>query len=68
MSRASLKPLSDCESDFESGNAKELAERLVDVAQHPEAAQARVQRASALYREHQWENEKRLYLDRYRPA
>jgi len=53
---------------FESGNAKELAERLVDVAQHPDAAQARVQRASALYREHQWENEKRLYLDRYRPA
>jgi len=53
---------------FESGNAKELAERLVDVAQHPDAAQVRVQRASALYREHQWENEKRLYLDRYRPA
>lgn len=53
---------------FESGNATQLADRLVEVAQNPEAAQARVQRASALYREHQWENEKQQYLDRYRSA
>jgi glycosyltransferase involved in cell wall biosynthesis len=53
---------------FESGDAAALAARLVDVARDPQAAEARVHRATALYREHQWENEKRQYLDRYRPA
>lgn len=51
---------------FESGNAAELAGRLVDVARNPDATAERVRRATALYREHRWENEKRLYLDCYR--
>lgn len=50
---------------FQSGNAHELAERLVDVARDPQSAEARVRRASALYNEHRWENEKREYLGRY---
>jgi glycosyltransferase involved in cell wall biosynthesis len=50
---------------FESGNANQLAAQLVDVARHPEAAQSRVQRATALYNEHRWDNEKRRYLGRY---
>jgi hypothetical protein len=53
---------------FDSGNHQELAARLIEVARDPRAAQVRVQRANDLYREHRWENEKRQYLDRYRPA
>jgi glycosyltransferase involved in cell wall biosynthesis len=53
---------------FESGNAAELAERLVEVARNPQAAAERVRRASALYHAHRWDNEKRKYLDRYRAA
>jgi glycosyltransferase involved in cell wall biosynthesis len=50
---------------FDAGNHDELALRLIDVANDPAAAQARVRHASDLYREHRWENEKREYLDRY---
>jgi len=53
---------------FDSGNHQELAARLIEVARDPRAAQVRVERANDLYREHRWENEKRQYLDRYRPA
>lgn len=51
---------------FESGRHEELAERLVEVARNPEAAAVRMRTATAVYQARQWENEKRLYLERYR--
>jgi glycosyltransferase involved in cell wall biosynthesis len=51
---------------FESGRHEELAERLVEVARNPEAAVVRMRTATAVYQARQWENEKRLYLERYR--
>jgi len=53
---------------FDAGNHDELARRLIDVANDPAAAQARVRHANDLYREHRWENEKQQYLDCYRSA
>ena len=53
---------------FDSGNHLELAERLVETAHDSEAAAARARAASSVYRTRRWDNEKRLYLDRYRPA
>jgi glycosyltransferase involved in cell wall biosynthesis len=50
---------------FDSGNHQELAEKIVEIARDPGAAEARVQRANELYRKHRWENEKREYLGRY---
>jgi glycosyltransferase involved in cell wall biosynthesis len=50
---------------FDSGNHHELADRLVEIARDPRAAEARVQRANDLYNEHRWENEKQQYLGRY---
>jgi len=51
---------------FEPGNHQDLARQLETAAQDPAAAAARTLRAGERYREHRWENEKRLYLDRYR--
>jgi glycosyltransferase involved in cell wall biosynthesis len=50
---------------FEPGNHEELAARLVEMARDPDAAHARVRAASRMYFEKRWDNEKRLYLDRY---
>jgi len=50
---------------FDSGNHQELAEKIVEIARDPGAAEARVQRANELYRKQRWENEKREYLGRY---
>jgi glycosyltransferase involved in cell wall biosynthesis len=51
---------------FEPGNDVELAERLMEAARNPDALDARTRAATHAYRERQWEQEKRLYLDRYR--
>jgi glycosyltransferase involved in cell wall biosynthesis len=51
---------------FESGNAGELAGRIVEVAQNPGTAKERERRANTLYEQHRWGNEKRAYLERYR--
>jgi glycosyltransferase involved in cell wall biosynthesis len=51
---------------FESGSHAELAECLVEAARDQQANEARVRRATALYAKHRWDNEKLLYLDRYR--
>jgi glycosyltransferase involved in cell wall biosynthesis len=53
---------------FEPDNDAELAERLVEIARDPERAEARVRAASRVYQAYRWESEKRVYLDRYRPA
>jgi glycosyltransferase involved in cell wall biosynthesis len=52
-----------CVSFFESGNSRQLAERIIDLAQHP-AKRAELSRAGFEYvRKHSWEQAKHTYLD-----
>ena len=48
---------------FESGNADDLADKVLSLLQHPVARQQQVEVAYAFIEKNRWENKKQLYLD-----
>ncbi len=51
---------------FEPGDAESLAERILELYQHPEKRQALVKNSQALYEQYKWEKQKEIYLSVYR--
>ena len=50
---------------FEPGDAKSLAEGILDLYQHPAKRQALVENAHRLYDQYKWEKQKDIYLSVY---
>jgi glycosyltransferase involved in cell wall biosynthesis len=51
---------------FEPGDAKSLAEGILDLYRHPAKRQALVENAQRLYDQYKWERQKDVYLSVYR--
>jgi glycosyltransferase involved in cell wall biosynthesis len=55
----------DSASYFEAGNASDLAATLVRIANDPDAAHERADRALSRYQHYRWEVQREVYLDLY---
>jgi glycosyltransferase involved in cell wall biosynthesis len=51
---------------FEPGDAKSLAQAILDLYQHPDKRQKLVENSQRLYNQYRWEKQKEIYLSTYR--